>query len=160
LPRLDAHRDPSFRRRAVLARARSQGAEPYLRRALLDPRAIVRHAAREKLRDGHSRDFYRAVLGAAGAPRRDVIGALAGLAEVGRAEDAPLVLGWTSVDDPPLQAEAIRCLGLVDAEGHVDLLDARRASTYGRVRREAERALAAVVGKTNVTSTEDGRAKP
>jgi hypothetical protein len=146
LPHLDIHRDPLFRRRALLARARDPEAKAHLTRALLDPRAAVRRAAREKLHGVSSRELYLHVLGAPRPERRDLLGALAGLAEVGRAEDAPIVIRWIEMDDPPLQAEAVRCLGHLDAAAHRDLITARRASPYARVRREADRALGAGSG--------------
>lgn len=140
LPLLLAHRDASLRRRALLAAARAPGAEPHLERALLDPRALVRLAARDKLRDGRSRALYRRTLAGNDAPRRDVLGALAGLSEVGLAEDAALALRWLEDTHPRLQAEAVRCLSLLAPGDHRAVLEAKLGSPYGRVRREAERA--------------------
>ena len=71
-----------------------------------------------------------------------MLGALSGLAEVGLAEDAPLVLPWTEADHPPTQAEAVRCLSLIVPGAHGAIFEALLASPHGRVRREAQRALA------------------
>jgi hypothetical protein len=146
LPLVLAHRDPALRRRAVLAYARLEGGEARVERALLDPRAEVRGVARAKLRDGRSRALYLRVLEVEGqgATRREVLGALAGLAEVGRRENAPVALRWVESSDPLLQAEAVRCLAMLAPWEHRALLEEKRRSRYRRVRREAERALRAL----------------
>jgi len=154
LPLLERHRDPSVRRRAVLARAKAGGADDTaaLRSALLDRRAMVRRTAREKLADARCADVYRAVFEDGSASRRAVLGALAGLAEVGRPEDAALAIAWLDACDPRLQAEAVRCVGALAPDVHRSLLESKRTSPYSAVRRESSRALSLSPG---IDATDD-----
>jgi hypothetical protein len=158
LPLLERHRDPSVRRRAVLARAKAGGAEDAerLRNALLDPRAMVRRTAREKQPDVRSADVYRVVLADREAGRRDVLGALAGLAEVGRAEDAELAIPWIEASDPRLQAEAVRCIGTLAPEAYRAMLEEKEKSVYSAVRRESSRALSRSPGSSSSSSSSSG----
>lgn len=137
LPALEMSRDPTIRRRAVLARARLPDAGTYLERALADPHAKVRLIAREKL-PGLARN---ACIAALGDPARR-LGALGGLAEVGRPEDATLALPFVDDPDAKIRAEAIRCIGALTPEAHRALLEKASTSMSARVRREATRALA------------------
>lgn len=136
LPALEASRDPIIRRRAVLARARRPDASVHLARAMTDPRSRVRITARDKL-PGHARD---ACLAALASPARR-LGGLGGLAEVGRAGDAPRALPFVDDPDPAVRAEAIRCLGMLAPAAYVEVLERAAGSTSARVRREAARAL-------------------
>ncbi len=144
LSRLDAHRDPYVRRRAVIARARESDATSYLQRALFDLRAAVRMTAREKLGGSDSRTIYRRALSERTMTRAHLRGALAGLAEVGLPEDIALVLFAMDDASPRVRAEAIRCIGMLDPAKHRQLFITHAASPSAVVRREARRALARV----------------
>jgi len=142
IDKLEAHGDPWVRRRAVLARARAGDADRHLTRALHDPRAIVRFTARSKMSDPRSREVYRALLERSGLRERDLLGALAGLAEVGLAEDATLAVPWLVDARPRVRAEVARCLGMLAPAAHREALVTMTHDPSGRVRREATRALA------------------
>jgi len=141
VPALVRNRDPAVRRRAVLSLARD-GAMEELERALFDPRAAIRLLVREKLRGPGSHALYVAALSRPAPSRRELLGALGGLAEVGTPADAALAAPHLASPDSRVRAEAVRCVGALDPGRYRGDLEEAAASPLRRVRLEAVRALA------------------
>jgi hypothetical protein len=141
LPLLERDANPRTRWRALRARARRPDALPHLRRALLDPDARVRYLARAGLRArGHpvTVAVYRAALAPA-APGPDpgtLVGALAGLSDMGGPGDVPLVLPYLDHARVRVRSEAWRALAVLDAEAFAARLERLRRDPSGKVRRQ------------------------
>jgi len=138
LPRLESDPNPHIRWRALRARTRQPGSEPHLRRALLDPDARVRYLARVSLRARGLRvtaDLYRATLADPAATPGALLGALAGLADMGTRADSPRIVRFFDHPNARLRGEAWRALAAVDPDEFDGRADQLRADPSGKVRR-------------------------
>jgi HEAT repeat protein len=143
LPLLESDPHPHIRWRALRARTRHPGNEPHLRRALLDPDARVRYLARVGLRAlGHTDtvELYRATLADRTATAGAILGALAGLADMGTRDDSPRIIRFLDHPNARLRGEAWRALAAVDPDGFNSRTDQLRADPSGKVRRHLPRA--------------------
>ncbi|MEJ3750483.1 HEAT repeat domain-containing protein [Actinomycetes bacterium KLBMP 9797] len=138
LPRLESDPHPRVRWRALRARTRHPGAEPALRRGLLDPDARVRYLARVRLRAlGHtdSVELYRSTLADPDADPDALVGALAGLADMGTRADAAQLLAFLDHPTARVRGEAWRALATLDPDAFHGRVDQLRADPSGKVRR-------------------------
>jgi hypothetical protein len=138
LPLLESDPNPHIRWRALRARTRHAGNEPHLRRALLDPDARVRYLARVGMRAlGHpvTAELYRATLADRAATGDAILGALAGLADMGTRDDAPRIIWFLDHPNARLRGEAWRALAAVDPDAFNSRADQLRADPSGKVRR-------------------------
>ena len=138
LPLLESDPNPHIRWRALRARTRHPGNEPHLRRALLDPDARVRYLARVSMRAlGHTdtADLYRATLADRAASPEAILGALAGLADMGTRDDSPRVISFLGHPNARLRGEAWRALTAVDPDAFNRRTDQLRADPSAKVRR-------------------------
>ena len=138
LPLLESDPHPRIRWRALRARTRHAGSEPYLRRALLDRDARVRYLARASLRAlGHTGtgELYRATLTDRAAGHDALVGALAGLADMGTRGDAARLVVFLDHPHVRVRGEAWRALAILDPDAFTARLDQLRADPSGKVRR-------------------------
>ncbi|GAA2339925.1 hypothetical protein [Dactylosporangium salmoneum] len=138
LPLLESDPNPRIRWKALRARTHHPGGEPHLRRALLDPDARVRYLARTGLRAlGHtgSAALYRTTLAGADATRDAIIGALAGLADMGTREDATRLVAFLGHPNVRIRGEAWRALATLDPDTFAARAGQLRADPSGKVRR-------------------------
>jgi HEAT repeat protein len=82
-----------------------------------------------------------AVLAPPAPSRRELLGALGGLAEVGTPADAAIAAPHMASGDPRIRAEAVRCVGALDPDRYRAEIEQAAASPLRRVRLEAARAL-------------------
>ncbi len=138
LPLLESDPNPRVRWRALRARTRHPGSEPYLRRSLLDPDARVRYLARVGLRAlGHigSAEFYRVTLADPGVGPDALVGALAGLADMGTGADAARLFAFLDHANARVRGEAWRALATLDPHAFHSRVGQLRADPSGKVRR-------------------------
>jgi HEAT repeat protein len=138
LPLLESDPNPRVRWRALRARTRHPGSEPYLRRRLLDPDARVRYLARVGLRAlGHtgSAELYRGTLADPTAGQPALVGALAGLADMGTSADAARLFAFLEHPNARVRGEAWRALAALDPHAFHGRIDQLRADPSGKVRR-------------------------
>jgi HEAT repeat protein len=138
LPLLESDPNPRVRWRALRARTRHPGSEPYLRRRLLDPDARVRYLARVGLRAlGHtgSAELYRSTLADPTAGQHAWVGALAGLADMGTSADAARLFAFLDHPNARVRGEAWRALATLDPYAFHSRLDQLRADPSAKVRR-------------------------
>jgi HEAT repeat protein len=138
LPLLESDPNPHIPWRALRARVRHPGSEPHLRRALLDPDARVRYLARVGMRAlGRTvtADLYRATLADRAATPDTILGALAGLADMGTRDDSPRIIRFLDHPNARLRGEAWRALAGVDPDDFNSRIDQLRADPSGKVRR-------------------------
>jgi len=141
LPLLERDTNARIRWRALRARARHLDSEPYLRRALLDPDARVRYLARAGLRArGHtgSVDVYRATLANVDTGPDTLVGALAGLADMGTPADTTRLLTFLEHPNTRVRGEAWRALANIDPPAFRDRIDRLRADPSSKVRRQLQ----------------------
>lgn len=131
LPLLESDANPRVRWQALRARIRLAGGGPHVRRARLDPDARVRYLARASLAEKDSADMYRATLDSGG----ELVGALAGLADMGNAGDVPRVVRFLDHPAARVRGEAWRALAVLDREGFDARTAQRQADPSGKVRR-------------------------
>ncbi|GAB3844157.1 hypothetical protein ACFPIJ_51615 [Dactylosporangium cerinum] len=138
LPLLEPDPNPRIRWKALRARTHHPDGEPHLRRALLDPDARVRYLARAGLRAlGHtdSAALYRTTLTHADATRDTIIGALAGLADMGTRDDAARLVAFLDHPNVRIRSEAWRALATLDPQTFTARAGQLRADPSGKVRR-------------------------
>jgi HEAT repeat protein len=138
LPLLESDPNPGIRWRALRARTRHPGAQPHLCRGLLDPDARVRYLARVGLRAlGHtgSAELYRDTLANADAGPDALVGALAGLADMGTRADAARLSAFLDHPSARVRGEAWRALATLDPDAFHGRADQLRADPSGKVRR-------------------------
>lgn len=119
LPVIERDSNPRLRWQALRARTRRPDSAPHLRRARLDPDARVRYLARVSLKalgEAGSADVYRAALADPAANRDTLIGALAGLADMGGSADAARVVPFLQHPTARVRREALRALTVLDPE--------------------------------------------
>lgn len=139
LPLLESDPNPRIRWRALRARARHPDSEASLRHALLDPDARVRYLARASLRAlGHtgSAELYRATLADHDAAPAALVGALAGLADMGSRADAARLIAHLGHPHVRVRAEAWRALATLDPDTATARIDQLRADPSSKVRRQ------------------------
>lgn len=150
LPRLERDANPRIRLRGVRARAREGDDPAALQAASLDVDATIRYVARAALLRmgvGGSRERYLAAIQAPSATDRVRIGALAGLSDVGREEDLPIVLHHLAHGTSRVRAEACRTAALL-APAQLQTIVAPLARDPNRkVAHQARVALAKAVGR-------------
>jgi hypothetical protein len=142
LPLLESDPSPRIRWRALRARTRHPGAEPYLRRSLLDPDARMRYLARVGLRalgQTGSIELYRDTLAGPDAGPDALVGALAGLADVGNRADAARLPALLEHPSARVRGEAWRALAILDPHAFHGRIDRLRADPSGKVRRHLMR---------------------
>lgn len=138
LPLLESDPNPRVRWRALRARTRRPGSEPYLRRRLLDPDARVRYLARVGLRAlGHtgSVELYRGTLANPEVDPQALVGALAGLADMGASTDAARLVAFLDHPSARVRGEAWRALATLDPHAFRSRVDQLRADPSSKVRR-------------------------
>jgi HEAT repeat protein len=138
IPLLESDANARIRWRGLRARIRHPGSEPYLRRALLDPDARVRYLARTGLRAlGHtgSVEVYRATLTDPHTGPDTLVGALAGLADMGSPADTTRLVGFLDHPNTRVRGEAWRALANLDPPAFHDRIDQLRADPSSKVRR-------------------------
>lgn len=138
LPLFERDPNPRVRWQALRARTRLPHSEPHLRRARLDPDARVRYLARVSLRalgETGSADVYRSTLADPAAGRDDLVGALAGLADMGGSADAARVAPYLDHPTARVRGEAWRALAALDPDAFAARAGRLRADPSGKVRR-------------------------
>jgi HEAT repeat protein len=138
LPLLASDPNPRIRWRVLRAYSRHPDSEPHLRRALLDPDARVRYLARASLRTlGHTgtAELYRTTLADSGGTRDAIIGALAGLGDMGTPADAARVIEFLNDPRVRVRAEAWRALASLDPDAFAARVDQLRTDPSGKIRR-------------------------
>jgi hypothetical protein len=138
LPLFERDPSPRVRWRALRARARLPHSEPHLRRARLDPDARVRYLARVSLRalgETGSADVYRSTLDDPASGRDDLVGALAGLADMGGSADAARITPYLDHPTARVRGEAWRALAALDPDAFAARAGQLRADPSGKVRR-------------------------
>ncbi|WP_432974234.1 hypothetical protein [Dactylosporangium sp. CA-233914] len=138
LPLLESDPNPRIRWKVLRARTHHPDSEPHLRRALLDPDARVRYLARVSLRAlgrTGSAALYRTTLIDANATRDAIIGALAGLADMGTRDDATRLVAFLDHPNVRIRGEAWRALATLDPDTFTARADQLRADPSGKVRR-------------------------
>jgi hypothetical protein len=136
LRRLERDPHPRIRWRAVRAWSRHPDSAPHLRQALLDSDARVRYLARVALRrQGFAAGLYRATVADERAGSDALVGALAGLGDVGGGDDAALLLPFLSHRNARVRGEAWRSLAALDPAAFAARVDQLRADSSGKVRR-------------------------
>ncbi|MEP7336710.1 MAG: hypothetical protein ABI977_03015 [Acidobacteriota bacterium] len=145
LEKMLCDRSMPVRREALrmLADKFSNQARETLEMALLDSHASMRWEAAYWLRKGASLDlgdFYRTAL--SNADNRHLLGAVGGLGENGRKEDAALVLPYVSHDQSKVRRQALRALSHLAAVDYLDVFLAKLTDPSPPVSREAGRTVA------------------
>jgi HEAT repeat protein len=138
LPLLESDPNPRIRWKVLRARTRHPGHEPSLRHALLDPDARVRYLARASLAAlGHtgSGELYRATLADDTAGPAALVGALAGLADLGTRADAARLFAYLDHPRVRVRGEAWRALATLDPDAFAARADRLRADPSSKVRR-------------------------
>jgi HEAT repeat protein len=139
LPLLESDPNPRIRWRALRARTRHPDSEPSLRHALLDPDARVRYLARASLRTlghaGSADKMYRAALADHDAGPATLVGALAGLADMGTRADAARLVTYLDHPHVRVRGEAWRALATLDPDTFNARIDQLRADPSSKVRR-------------------------
>jgi HEAT repeat protein len=138
LPLLETDPNPRIRWRALRARTRHPDSEPSLRRALLDPDARVRYLARASLRTlGHtgSAELYRATLTDPDTSPATLVGALAGLADMGTRADAARLFAYLNHPHVRVRGESWRALATLNPDTFNARIDQLRADPSSKVRR-------------------------
>jgi hypothetical protein len=137
LPLLENDSNARIRFQALRARARFPDSEPYLRRAVLDPDVQVRYLARRTLWERGqpvSRETYRYALEHPTGVG-DLIGALAGLSDVGTVRDLDRVLPLLAHPRTRVRAEACRTVAILDPDAMAARVEQLRRDPSAKVRR-------------------------
>lgn len=135
-----------------------------LRAALLDPHVSVREVARyhlDKSEAFDARSYYRELIDSG---NREILPqAIAGLGETGTREDAGIVEPWLTHPATTLRCAAVRALGRLDGESHLEaLLQALKdeRSSVSRLAKEALRGRLHLIGGDRLWELFEGDCRP